>query len=49
MHTYMHKCTHIYRNTDPIHLPETISPSINTNVLLNWQCSTFLLEFASVT
>lgn len=49
MHIYMLKCTHMYRNTDPIHLLETTSASININVLLNWQCYTFLLEFTSVT
>lgn len=39
----------MYRNADAIHLFEIFTASINMNVLLDWQCYTFLLEFTSVT
>lgn len=38
----------MYGNADDIHLFEIFTISINMNVLLNWQCYTFLLEFTSV-
>lgn len=48
VYAYIRVSEHMYRNVN-LHLLEIITASININVLLNWQCYTFLLEFTPVT